>query len=378
MDTALILQRMAWPRGWRDFRNRWLASPRFQRWAAGFPLTRRVARRRASELFDLCAGFVYSQVLLACVRLRVFQLLGDGALGIAALAGCIDVPLAATQRLVDAAVSLRLLEWRAEGRVALGPHGAALLGNPAVLAMIEHHTMLYADLSDPVALLRGNAPVTELSRYWSYATSEQPQALAGDQVARYSALMSASQGLVTEEILDAYSFGRHRRLLDVGGGGGGFVVTVSKRYPQLNCTLLDLPAVAEIARQRFEAAGLGTRAQAVGGNFFTTPLPQGSDVISLIRVLHDHDDAPVLALLRNVKQALAPGGTLLIAEPLAATAGAAAMGDAYFGLYLFAMGSGRPRSLDSLERLLREAGFVRVHLLPTRQPLQASLIAAMC
>ena len=42
-----------------------LASPRFRRWAAAFPLTRPIARRRARELFDLCAGFVYSQVLLA-------------------------------------------------------------------------------------------------------------------------------------------------------------------------------------------------------------------------------------------------------------------------------------------------------------------------
>ena len=44
-----------------------------------FPLTRPIARRRARELFDLCAGFVYSQVLLACVRLRLFEILAEGA-----------------------------------------------------------------------------------------------------------------------------------------------------------------------------------------------------------------------------------------------------------------------------------------------------------
>ena len=56
-------------------RNRFLASPRFQRWASSFPLTRPIARRRARALFDLCAGFVYSQVLQACVRLRLFDAL---------------------------------------------------------------------------------------------------------------------------------------------------------------------------------------------------------------------------------------------------------------------------------------------------------------
>ncbi len=57
---------------------------------------------------------------------------------------------------------------------------------------------------------------------------------------------------------------------------------------------------------------------------------------------------------RRAHDALPPGGTLLIAEPMAGTPGAEAMGDAYFGLYLWAMGSGRPRSAaayaDNAER----------------------------
>ena len=45
----------------------------FQRFAASFALTRPIARRRAGALFDLCAGFVYSQILFACVRLKLFD-----------------------------------------------------------------------------------------------------------------------------------------------------------------------------------------------------------------------------------------------------------------------------------------------------------------
>ena len=50
---------------WFELRNRLLASPAFQSWASAFPLTRPIARRRAKAAFDLTAGFVYSQVLLA-------------------------------------------------------------------------------------------------------------------------------------------------------------------------------------------------------------------------------------------------------------------------------------------------------------------------
>ncbi len=63
-----------------------VANPAFQRWAAGFPLTRRVAERNARALFDLAAGFVYSQILAACVRLDLFARLADGPRSAAALA----------------------------------------------------------------------------------------------------------------------------------------------------------------------------------------------------------------------------------------------------------------------------------------------------
>lgn len=70
----------------RQAAERLLSSPRFHRWAAAFPLTRHKARREARALFDLCAGFVYSQVLLACVRLKLFELLADGPLSAQQLA----------------------------------------------------------------------------------------------------------------------------------------------------------------------------------------------------------------------------------------------------------------------------------------------------
>jgi hypothetical protein len=59
----------------RLYRDRLIASPRVQRWALANPLTRPIARRRARAMLDLCAGFVYSQVLFTCVRLRLFDIL---------------------------------------------------------------------------------------------------------------------------------------------------------------------------------------------------------------------------------------------------------------------------------------------------------------
>jgi demethylspheroidene O-methyltransferase len=357
-------------------RDRLLASAQFQRWAAGFPLTRWIARRRARALFDLCAGFVYSQVLYACVRLGVFEQLFAAPQTAADLAQRLALSADATARLLGAAASLRLVERRRADRYALGPLGAALVGNPGIAAMIEHHALLYGDLRDPVALLRAERRETALARYWPYAGAQRPAALTAEQVAPYTALMSASQGLIAAEIVDAYPLGRHARLLDVGGGDGSFLLAAAAAAPQLRVALFDLPAVAERARARFAAAGLGARAEAVGGDFRHDDLPAGADLVSLVRVLHDHDDATVAALLRAVRRALVPGGTLIVAEPLAGTPGAEPVGDAYFGFYLLAMGWGRARTQAELGALLGAAGFAPARAVPTRTPLLTGLLVA--
>lgn len=363
--------------GWRDWVQRQVSSPRFRRWAAGFWLTRPLVRRRAGQLFDLVAGFVYTQVLLACVRLDLFDRLSEsGPTDAATLAVRHGLPPRAMQRLLDAAVNVRLLALRKDGRYALGALGAPMVGNAPLASMVEHHAALYADLRDPVALLRDEGVGSAMSAYWPYAAYPKSEELPARAVAEYSALMTASQPMVIDEVLDAYSFKHHRVLLDVGGGEGRFVAAAAAAAPHLQCHLFDLPPVAALARQRLAGLGLAPRVQVHGGSFFDDALPKLADVVTLVRVLFDHDDAHALAILQAAHAALPVGGTLLVAEPMAQASGAHAGGDAYFGFYLLAMGRGQPRSAKDLTRLMQEAGFTAIRSLRTRLPLQAGVLVA--
>lgn len=357
-------------------RDRLLASPDFQRWSLRLPLVRLIARRRMRALFDICSGFVYSQVLLACTRLGLFELLAEGPRSAAELAQALALPRPSLERLLEAAESLKLVDRRGRETFGLGPLGAALLGNPAVSMMIEHHATLYADLSDPVALLRGERSTTDLGQFWAYSKNASPAALAGKDTAAYSDLMAASQALIAEQVLSSYPLHRHRRLLDVGGGAGAFAAAAMGRHPRLQARVFDLPSVCERASERFQQLGFGGRASAVGGDFLNDPLPCGDDLVSLIRVLHDHDDEAVLQLLRAVRRAMAPEGVLLIAEPMLGTRGAEPVAAAYFGFYLMAMGQGRPRSAEEIGSLLDKTGFGSVKEHRTSAPLLARTLTA--
>ncbi len=348
-------------------RDKLLASPRFQGFAARFPLTRGVARREARALFDICAGFVYAQTLQACIELDLFESLAAGPLSAEALALKCRLPAPAMRMLLDAAVSLRLLALSKKS-YRLGALGAALRGNPGIAAMVAHHRMFYGDIADPVALLRGETS-PELAKFWPYR--------GGGDAAGYSALMAESQPMIAAEIFCSCDFSRHKCVMDVGGGDGRFLRLLAERVPSLRLMLFDLPEVAARASQKFADAGLSARAQAVGGDFAADALPKGADVITLIRVLHDHDDDKALALLKAARAALPPGGILVLAEPMAGTKGAAPIGAAYFGFYLLAMGSGKARRAEEIEAMLGEAGFGRVRHVATSQPMLTGLLTCV-
>lgn len=358
---------------WRD---RLLGDPNFQRRALRVPVVRWIARRRMRALFDLCSGFVYSQVLLACTRLGLLQILARSPHSAAELAEILQLPRASLERLLEAAESLQLVETRDRGRIGLGTLGVALLGNPSVGMMIEHHSAFYADLSDPLALMRGELDGTELGRFWAYSQTSSPASLGPEQVCDYSRLMAASQQLIAEQVLAAYPLRRHARLLDVGGGEGAFAAAAMRAAPHLSACVFDLPPVCARALARFDREGLGDRAGTCGGDFLNDPLPMGFDLISLVRVLHDQDDEQALELLRSVRRSLGSRGVILIAEPMLDTRGAEPVGAAYFGFYLMAMGQGRARPAAEIRSMLESAGFTAVKSHRTAAPLLVRVLSA--
>lgn len=368
------------PPSWRERLacriDQWMTSPELNRWASRSVLTRWLVRRRSAQLFDLMAGFVHSQVLLACVRLKLFEHVLQAPRTADELATLCRVPTAQLARLLDSAVALHLLEPRGAGRYGLGTLGAPVVAHAGIRDMIEHNAVLFDDMRDPLALLR-DPNAARMHAWWPYTEDPagNPQAPApSDQFARYSSLMSTSQRFVIEELLASYPFAEHRVVLDVGGGMGGWVSALANRHSHLQLHLFDLPPVAALAADNVQRQGLSDRISTHGGSFTQDALPRGADLVTLVRVAHDHPDGDVRTVLRAIFDALPLGGALLLAEPMAQAGGAPEPSDPYFHFYLMAMGSGRLRTPAELTALMAEAGFTHIERVPNAMPLHAQLL----
>ncbi|MEL6607313.1 MAG: methyltransferase [Pseudomonadota bacterium] len=348
------------------------ASRRFQTWAARMPVFAGQARREGEAMMGLISGFVQSQCLFALIELDVLTRLSHGPQSAEDLSDA-RMPAERMELLLRGAVALGLVRMAGD-RYALTVRGAASLAVPGLSEMVRHHKVLYADLADPVAVFRGDGP-TALARFWPYVFGADGAVDPG-VTQTYSDLMADSQALVAEDTLRMVDFADAGMIMDVGGGTGAFLTALGRAVDGPRLHLFDLPAVVPGAESRFRAADLTARVTITPGSFRDDALPQGADTVTLVRVLYDHADATVRALLAAVLDALPPGGRIVVSEPMTGGDAPTIAGDIYFATYCMAMGTGRARSSNEISALLTDAGFEGIEVPRAPRPFVTSAVVA--
>ncbi len=355
--------------------NHLVASPKFHTFIKKIPVVRHLAFWQGRKLYDIVGGFVYSQILLAVVELELLDFLLSSPKTPAAISEKTGLPIARVITLCNAASSINLIKRDKSGLYRICVLGASVIGVSGLKDMIKHHKLFYEDLLEPVELLYGQRK-TKLSSFWPYVNEKTRKSLSGSKATKYSDLMYTSQKIVAEETLRAVNFSKFDTLLDIGGGSGAFLLEVAKTHSALKLILYDLPSVISEARRVTGSCDNKQRIQFNAGSFIDDPLPIDADVITLNRVLYDHDDKIVENLLEKVLKALAPGGMLVISEPMSGGDAPTRSGDAYFGFYTLAMTTGRPRSVNEHIEALTDIGFVNIKMVNKISNFVTSIITA--
>lgn len=326
------------------------------------------------RILDLVDGFRVSKVLFAAVELGLF----DGA----------RPPGAAAARLLDACVSLELLEKRGTEYVNT-PLADAYLRSSSPLTLAGHvrftNRALYrrwARLEDAVlaheparhsvlrAALRrlvdsSRRPLRHL-RPWLGRAAKRLVAPAPINEA-FVASMHGRGLLTSQHVVAAFDLSRFSRLVDLGGSSGHLALAACERHPALRACVFDRPAVIAVAREI-----VGARAELVAGDFFRDPLPP-ADLYALGKVLHNCDDDRASVLLARIHAALPERGGLLIAERLLDEGGLGPRHVLLSSLNMLLTTGGRERTCSEYRALLAAAGFREIEHRTTGAHLDAIL-----
>lgn len=154
-----------------------------------------------------------------------------------------------------------------------------------------------------------------------------------------------------------HDFGGYRRMLDIGGNSGEFIVQLCRRHPELCGTVLDLPLVCEIGMEHVLPEPEHTRITFIKADIRKDPVPAGYDLIVFKSMLHDWPDEDAARFIAKASQSLNPGGTLLIFERGPIHVGKAAPPFSMLPILLF-FRSYRPPSLYM--RQLEALGFEEI------------------
>ena len=348
---------------WYNQKNKIIKNIHIQDFLSRFPITSRVARKEGEAIFQLMTGFVDTQILFTFVKSGALQYLDDRPLTIDELSGKIGIDVKGTEILCRAGHALGLVRLKSKN-IFLARRGTLILSLPGMMELIDHHSILYEDLLDPISLFDGEKE-TRLSQFWPYVFGKA-KSLDSMDVSRYSDLMAKSQFMVARDTIGSIKINKGIKWLDVGGGSGAFATELVKKHPSLKVSIFDIPGSnADNQSHNF-----------ISGSFFTDQIPTGFDTISCIRVLYDHNDHTVSDLLTKIYSALPLGGKIIISEPMLGELSPNKWGDTYFATYTYAMKTGKTRSPSQVADLLVKNGFSKVKVFPSRRPFVTTVIEA--
>jgi SAM-dependent methyltransferase len=105
-----------------------------------------------------------------------------------------------------------------------------------------------------------------------------------------------------------------RRLVDVAGGHGAFAMAMCRRHAALEATVLDLPPSARVGRKIVAEQGYDDRVSFREGDVFELGLGEDLDVVSTFNLVHHLPEERNRRLCRMAREALRPGGCLVIGD----------------------------------------------------------------
>jgi hypothetical protein len=300
------------------------------------------------------ADLATPMAIRVAATLRLADLIARGIQTAPALAEAAHADPDALDRLLRHLVTAGLLTRDQAGQYALTALGEALRDDaPARLrpmldleSAVGRADLAFVHLLYAIQTGQPAFPLQFGRSFWDDLAADPAR------TASFDAQMGADVSADAPAIVAAYAWGGLGHVIDVGGGNGALLIEILRAHPGLRGTVFDLPDTAETARRALAAAGLGDRADAVGGSFFE-PIPSGAGGYLLSAILHDWDDGSARAILRRCAEAAGTAGRVFVIEKIGADGEALRTGMDVRMLVYF---GGRERGVPELTALAGPCG----------------------
>jgi hypothetical protein len=328
----------------------------------------------AYSLLDLIQGSVITQAISAAAKLGIADVLADGPLPAEEIAKRVGSDPEATSRLLRALSGYSVFAVQPDGRIELTPLADALREDAPDsmrgMAILMGHPLLWEEWTDLVNSVRtGDASLPLRRGMGAFEFFMANPEYAGV----FSQGFRSLSGSETEPVLAAYDFSQFRTIVDLGGGRGTMLAGILSQAASPRGVLYDSEQATADASLVFADAGVGGRVTVENGTYFDK-LPGGADCYVLKHILHDFKEPECIAILKNVREAVAPDAKVLVIEYALNGNNERHLGN-IIDLWLLLLLGAKERTLPEYTQMLATAGLKVTRAVPTASPL--SIIEAI-
>ena len=267
------------------------------------------------RVFDLMLTFVKSQCLYVATRLGIFNLLDDkGEQSVEELAQQTNTDPERLYFILRGLAHVDVLEEKPNRVFAQTDTSKLLVTNKEPSAgHLAMHLIEPAQWDAwkilPEALEKGVVPFELANNKGVYQYCYDNE-WSKETFIKAMSFLTGSQ---VEGLLDAYDFGQYNTVMDVGGGQGGLIASIVKRY---GCKgiLFDLADVASTAKEYISSQGVDPDAIEIKTGDVFESIPTGADAIVMKHFISAWSDEDAMKILANCKAALPEGGRLILLQ----------------------------------------------------------------
>ncbi|MDR2405981.1 MAG: SAM-dependent methyltransferase [Deltaproteobacteria bacterium] len=174
-----------------------------------------------------------------------------------------------------------------------------------------------------------------------------------------------------ERVVNSIDLSNAKNLLDLGGGPGTYAGFFCAVNPQLTAVVFDNPGSEKVALAMLNKLGVKDRVNFVGGDFLSSSLPVGFDVVWMSQVLHGETPERAGKLIKNAFESLNDnGGRLIIQEFVLDDDRTGPVGPALFSLNMLVQTrGGTAYTFSEITKMMSSAGAVRLEEIEASLPL---------